>query len=365
MATHAQLWAFAADGRLEQTFRRGLEGRDAVEIRRGGLPDAIQVLAKAPSPKLVFIELDSRAKPEEAFARLRAVCAFRTEFIAVGSNETTSFARTLLHAGFADYLVKPITVTDVRDACATLLDDLPRRDYAGRVVAFAGSGGCGVSSLIAGVVREGRARDLNSLILSLDPVFSEAFGLRPSGDLSELLLELGADRPLEFDPFDRRVHGDVDRVALVAHLQGDVLPVTPSVEAARALVRQLANRASMVALAGIPDPELLAELMALSDARVVVYEPNLLSINVAVRALALLGPDHPAILFQCHRRTRKSSLTSAQIRYALGDREPDVTMPYESALDSHTPRIDDSRIGSRRYRKALKRAVDLIFERIQ
>ena len=365
MAAHIELWAFVADGQLEQTFRRGLEGRDAVEIQRGGLPDAIQVLAKVPSPKLVFVELDSEAEPERAFAGLRAVSAFRTEFIAVGSNETTSFARALLHAGFADYLAKPVAVTDVRDACATLLDDLPRRDYAGRIVAFAGSGGCGVSSLIAGVVREGRTRDLNSVILSLDPVFSEAFGLRPSGDLSKLLLELEEGRPLEFDPFDRRVHGDVDRVALVAHLQEDVLPVTPSVETAQALVRQLANRASMVALAGIPDPELLAELMTLADARVVVYEPNLLSINVAVRTLALLGSDHPALLLQWHRRARKSSLTSAQVRYALGDRAPDVTMPYESALDIHTPQVEDSRIGSRRYRKALKRAVDLIFERIQ
>ena len=365
MATQAQLWAFAADGRLEQTFRRGLDGRDAVEIRRGSLSDAVRALAKAPSPKLVFVELDGEAEPRDAYARLRSVCAFGTEFIAVGSNETTSFARSLLHAGFADYLAKPVTVADMRDACATLLDDLPRRDYAGRVVTFAGSGGCGVSSLIAGLVQEGRTRDLNSVILSLDPVFSEAFGLEPSADLSELLLELEDGRTLDFDPFERPINGDGSRVALVAHLREDVLSVTPSIETARALVRQLANRASMVALGGIPDPELLADLMTLSDVRVVMFEPNLVSINVAVRTLALLGADHPAILLQCHRRARKSSLTSAQIRYALGDREPDVVMPYDPALDRHAPRFGDPWKGSRRYRKALDRAVDLIFERIQ
>ena len=358
------IWAFAADARTERTLQQALAGRKAAKAQRAKLPEALGVLAHAPSPRLLIVDLDDAPAPESAFAQLRAVSSFGTEFVALGSTATAQFARQRRRDGFADYLAKPITVADVHDACATLLDDAPGRDYAGRVVGFAGSGGSGVSTLVGAVARECQARHLNCVILSLDPVLSEPFGMEPAADLSELLLALEDGEILEFDPFEQPANADGRRIALVAYPRVDALPIVPSIDAVQTLIAYLANRASIVLLAGVPDPEALAELLKLCDVRVVLYEPALPSINVAVRCLSLLGAEYPALLMQCHPRVPWSFLSATQIRYALGDREPSITLPHDSAFRTQPPSLAAPPPVSRRYQKALKRAMELIFERI-
>lgn len=365
MAASADLWAFAADARTERTVRQGLEGRASVLVRRGKLPEALQALASAPSPKLVLVDLDGASEPESAWAQLQAVCSFGTEFVAVGSINTSGHARQLLRDGFSDYLTKPLSVADVRTACATLLDELPGRDYAGNVVGFVGSGGSGISALAAAVARESQARGVNCVLLSFDPVFPQAFGLEPAGDVSEMLLRIADGKSSGFEPFEDVTGGDAGNVALVAYPHTDSLPVVPAVDTAQALIGQLANRASIVLLCGIPDPELLAALMNQCDVRVILYEPTLLSINVAVRCLVLLDTDDPPILIQSNRRGPRHSLSAAQIRYALGDREPTATLPYDAHLHGQIASIDARLRVGRRYRKALTKAVDAIFERIR
>ena len=365
MAAPVELWAFAADARTERAVRQGLDGREAVTVQRGKLPEAVDVLAKAPSPKLVLVDLDHASAPETALSRLRAVCSFGTEFVALGSVDTTEFARGLLRDGFADYLAKPLSVADVRNVCATFLDDLHGRDWAGHVVGFAGSGGSGVSAVVAAVARESHARNLSCVILSFDPIFSESFGLEPAGDVSELLLALADGKALEFDPFSSGADDGTGNVALVTYRPAASLPVVPSIDTAQSLIRHIANRASTVLLCGIPDPELLVALMKQCDARVVLYEPTLLSINVAVRCLVQLDADDLPILLQSHYRTPRSSLSTAQVRYALGDREPAVTLPHEARLFRQVASVDGRPPGGSRYRKALKQAVAVIFEHIR
>ncbi len=365
MADSVDIWAFAADARTERALRQGLESRDSVKVQRGRLSDALRVLPTAPSSKLVLVDLDRAPDPDSAFARLQAVCPFGTEFVAVGSTNTTSYARQLLRDGFSDYLAKPLSVADVRTACAALLDELPDRDYAGHLVGFVGSGGSGVSALVAAVARESQARGLNCIILSFDPIFPEAFGLEPAGDASDMLLSLGDGKLLEFEPFEGSADGNAGHVALVAYSHAESLPVVPSVDTAQSLVAYLANRASMVLLCGIPDPELLAALMNRCDVQVILYEPTLLSINVAVRCLVLLDTENSPILVQSNRRVPRSSLSTAQLRYALGDREPTATLPYDAQLHGQMASIDAWPAAGRRYRKALARTVDIIFERIR
>ena len=365
MSASVDLWAFAADARTERTIRQGLEGRTSATVQRGKLRDVLQVLAAAPPCKLVLVDLDGASEPESAFARLQAVCSFGTEFVAIGSVSTSGHARQLLRDGFSDYLTKPLSVADVRTACAALLDELPGRDYAGNVVGFAGSGGSGVSTLVAAVARESQARGLNCVLLSFDPIFPQAFGLEPAGDVSEMLLRIADGKSSGFEPFEDLPVDDAGQVALVAYPRSDSLPVVPSVDTAQSLIEQLANRASLVLLCGIPDPELLAALMNTCDARVVLYEPNLVSINVAVRCLVLLDTDNPPILVQSNRRGPRPSLSTAQIRYALGDREPIATLPYDARMHSQIAAIDTRSSSSRHYRKALTQVADAIFERIR
>ena len=364
MASSLTLWAFAADAPTERVVRRALTGRTATKVQRAKWPEALRLLAEAPSPQLVLVDLDGAPDPEAAFRQLRTVCSFETSFVALGSSTTSGFARQRLRDGFADYLVKPASIVDVQETCASLLDDPMDRGYAGRVLCFAGSGGSGVSSLVRAVARESRARDRACVILSLDPVRSDSFGLEPSGDVAELLAGLESGNVPDFDPFGQAGGNGDSRVALVAYANAAELSASPRIDTVLALVSYLANRAATVLVAGVPQPEVLVELMRQADVRVVSYEPALASINVAVRCLALLGEDHATLLVQCHSRARRSYMSAAQIRYALADRDPDVTLPHDAALSTKEPSVEVEPRYTGRYQKALTQALALIFEHV-
>jgi hypothetical protein len=110
------------------------------------------------------------------------------------------------------------------------------------------------------------------------------------------------------------------------------------------------------------DPEARAAIMRQADARVLIYEPTLASISSAVHCLALLGTEHPALLVQCHPRMRKSTLSPAQIRYALAERRPDVIVPFDGALHATAAGNARARSPGRAFRKALDEVVERVIE---
>ena len=195
---------FAADAETERALRAGLAGRET-RIRRCRFDTALRTLAAEPSPKLVFVDLDGAPEPEIAVRELTAVCAFGTALIAIGTNDTAQLTRALLREGIADYLVKPLSAAAVRAASATALDDLPERMYAGRVVAFAGTAGSGVSTLVTAIARTVATGARTASVVELNPgsvTLSALLGVEPAGDLAALLASLG--------PGQHDVERDVD-----------------------------------------------------------------------------------------------------------------------------------------------------------
>ena len=377
---------FAADAETERALRAGLAGRDAT-VQRGRLDAAIRTLAAEPAARLVFFDLDGVPEPETAVRKLASVCAFGTVMIAIGSADTAHLTRTLLRGGVADYLVKPVAPADVREASAAALDELPERPYAGRVIAFAGAAGSGVSTLVTaialGVARNGRVAS----VLDLDPVsgpLSLLLGTEPVGDLAALLASLDPGEPsdLEEPPLDPgEPFGlgqppvgpeEIDSVCvparpgllLVGYPPAGPPPAAPAPPAVQALVEGLANRAHTVLVSGSPDPEVRLETMRRADARVLLYEPHLLSISEAARCLALLGREHPAILVQCHPRAPRGALSPAQIRYALAERRPDVVIPFDRALHAASTRPAKARSPrpGKAWRKALRQVIERVIE---
>ena len=373
---------FAADAETERALRAGLAGRE-VRIERGRFQAALQSLAAVPSPKLVFVDLDGVADPEGAARELTAVCAIGTTLVAFGSADTADYTRRLLRNGVADYLVKPVTGAAVREASATALDDTPERMYAGRVVAFAGTAGCGASTLIAAIARGVASGGRTASVVDLDPVsgtLDALLGARPTGDLSAVLAMLADDEPDADPPSDPDeaiesdtalnpeqldsicAPADAAGISLVAYPPGGPVPESPSPPAVHALLGHLANRAHMVLVCGLFDPETRTSLMQQADGRVLLFEPTLPSISAAVHCLAQLGPDHPTILVQSHPRTRRSALSAAQIRYALAERRPDVVIPFEPALHAAATGEARDRAPGKPYREALRQVIERAVE---
>ena len=361
-----QARGFAADSRTERALRAGLAGRDA-KIQRGRLEVALRTLASEPASGLVFVDLDGVSEPETAAERLTEICAFETALIAIGSIDSARFGRALLRRGMADYLVKPLSAATVREAVASVAGEAPEQPYAGSVIAFEGSPGSGVSTLVAAIAGELAADGRTVSIVDLDPVSGKLqtlLDVRPRDGLGSLLASLGPDEANGVEPHiePERIDGistpAAAGISLIAHARADGLPDNPGAAALSSLFKHLANRTHAVLVAGVPDPETRLEVMRSADARVLLYEPTLPSVSTAVRQLARLGADRPALLVQCSTRSRRYALSSAHVRYALADRRPDVVLPFEPALRAASLG-KASKPAGKAYRKALRLAIEL------
>ena len=114
----------------------------------------------------------------------------------------------------------------------------------------------------------------------------------------------------------------------------------------------------MVLATGLFDPELRTSVLQNADAGVLLYEPTLASISAAVQCLARLGSEHATVLVQSHPRMRRSTLSQAQIRYALADRHPDVVIPFEPALHASATGDTQNRPLGKAYREALRQVIE-------
>ena len=106
----------------------------------------------------------------------------------------------------------------------------------------------------------------------------------------------------------------------------------PSGAALELVVERLANRVHLVLVCGLAEPVLRAGFFARADVRVVLCEPNLLSLARTVHCTAQLGPDLPYILVESSSRGPRSTLSATQVAFALADRRPDRRLPYDPAL---------------------------------
>ena len=373
---------FAADAATERALRAGLAGHEA-RIQRGRLAVALRTLASEPSSKLVFVDLDGVPEPETAARELTAVCAFGTAVIAIGSIDTARLTRALLRHGITDYLVKPISAAAVREASAAALDNLPDRTYAGRVVAFAGTAGCGASTLVAAIACGVAAGGRTASVVDLNPVsaaLSQLLDATPAGDLATLLATIAAGRPDADESRDSdealgaepTLHPELlnsvcapsgtPGVSLVAYPPTGPVPESPPPEATCTLLAQLANRAHVVLATGLFDPDVRNAIMEQADARVLLYEPTLASISAAVQCLAQLGQEHSTTLVQTYPRMRRSALSQAQIHYALAERRPDVVIPFEPALHAAATGEASERPLGKAYRAALRQVVERAVE---
>ena len=360
---------FASDARTLRALREALAGHK-VRVQRGQFPAAIRTLAVEPAARLLFVDLDGIADPEMAARELATVCAAETAVIAIGSTDTAQFARTLLQGGIADYLLKPVSALQIREAHAAVFADPTERAYAGRVVAFAGSAGSGTSTLVAAIARAIAADGRTASVVDLDPVAARLpglLGIPPADGLSALLESLSGLASADTEPviapnqIDDVCAPADNGLALVAFTPLAAPPPSPSSTAVCRLLAHLANRTHLVLVTGFPDGDMRLEIMQRADARVLQFEPTLSSLSAAVRGLALLGANYPVTLTQCLPRMPKSRLSPAHVRYALGDRRPDVVIPFDPAIHAIATGAK-SRRTSAAYRNAIREVLNCVLQ---
>ncbi|MDB5690320.1 MAG: Flp pilus assembly protein ATPase CpaE [Sphingomonas bacterium] len=169
------------------------------KINRGGLRNAVQSLSISASPHILFVDLSESGDPLADINGLAEVCEPGTVVIAAGQVNDVRLYRDLVGSGIQDYLLKPFTADQVRDAIAQaqltiagprLSEPTSARPHL--ACAFIGArGGIGASSLATSVAwLFGDKAGRNTALLDLDVHFGTgalSLDLEPGRGLTDAI----------------------------------------------------------------------------------------------------------------------------------------------------------------------------------
>jgi pilus assembly protein CpaE len=89
------------------------------KIHKGGLRNAVQSLSVTASPNILFVDMSESGDPLNDINGLAEVCEPGTVVIAAGQVNDVRLYRDLIASGIQDYLLKPFSPDQLREAFAT------------------------------------------------------------------------------------------------------------------------------------------------------------------------------------------------------------------------------------------------------
>jgi pilus assembly protein CpaE len=240
-----QLRAFVADDETRAVVEQVVGDLmiPAAAIHRGRIEDAIQLLGRQRSPRVLLVDISACELPLSAVNELAEVCEPGVSVIAIGDRNDVGLFRELINHGISDYLVKPITPSLLQRSLLTVVEGGGQHNRQtgrlGRIVAVMGCrGGVGattVATSLAWAIAARRHRrvvlfDLDvqfgsvALALDLDPVHGLRDALENPGRIDGLYLDRTLVRHSETlwvlsaeEALDDPVRPDRDAVGLLLH----------------------------------------------------------------------------------------------------------------------------------------------------
>ena len=331
-----------------------------VDVHHGNIRTAIGALADDAAPKLILVDLDGDRYPAGSIHELASVCEVGAVVVALGSWDSARYGRDILATGVADYLIKPITPTRVREvvAAAMAADGSPR--WRGRSVGFAGTGGSGATTLLAATAITAAASGRYVAVLDLNRAFSALsflLDVDPAAGLDELL-EDAASGALDPELVNAARTSHSDRISVFGYRWNPLLPPSPAFKSVRLLLADLCRRFHLVLVD--PEPSARVAVLRECDVRVLVSEPTRSGAMRLARTLGSLGSGTSVV--HVHNRTRpiRRSDVAKALRAAGAVGRPDVDIPFLPEL----PELSDWGYLFDRFprplRKPLGRLTDLL-----
>ncbi|ADR51890.1 response regulator receiver protein [Candidatus Liberibacter solanacearum CLso-ZC1] len=120
-----------------------------MRITKGSITEAIDVFADSATPNLLIIQttVDSR-KILSSLEPLAEVCDSTTKVIVIGETNDVLLYRELIASGISEYLIEPLSVSDIIKAISNIFVEKNKEDSFGSSIAFIGSrGGVGSSTI--------------------------------------------------------------------------------------------------------------------------------------------------------------------------------------------------------------------------
>lgn len=332
------------------------EADSAATVKRGTIKHAVKACEAEPSADVLLVDLDGEQNPLVHMVELLRVCRPETVILATGSENSVALANELYRGGVFLYLPKPLEVADLRRALADVEsadgeEEARPEIQTSRVVLVLGKG-MGVSTMTALFARLAGDRGRFVTCADFDPDFGTlglALDTEPERGLAQALDD-GTVTGI-----DRLVARVSPRIGLIAYPM-DQIDARGDEASLPRLVDALSAHAHVVLACGL-DAARFEALRHVASNTVIVFEPTPAGVSVAARWLRRLN-GAPSTLVVNHARPLPRLLDDSQLRGHLGDRPPDIVLPYIRGMAAAMALGEPEKALGKRERELLDRVLN-------
>jgi len=324
------------------------------KCNKGGLRNAVQSLSVSASPNILFVDMSESGDPINDINALAEVCEPGTVVIAAGQVNDVRLYRDLLSSGIQDYLLKPLSLDQVRESFtmaqallsapkhADIHDDKPHHMMA--VVGVRGGVGASlVSTSLAWVLSE--QGDRQTALLDLDVHFGTGaltLDLEPGRGLIDAI-----DNPSRIDGLfiERAMVRASDKLSLLSAEAPIHQPVMTDGSAFFQLEEELRNAFEMTIVdiprhVLIPFPHLVQEAGTI----VLVSDVTLAGARDTIRLLSWFKQNVPGarvVLVANKFQNAVGELSRKEFESSI-ERAIDITIPFDPKLVSQAAKLGKS-----------------------
>lgn len=324
------------------------------KCNKGGLRNAVQSLSVSASPNILFVDMSESGDPINDINALAEVCEPGTVVIAAGQVNDVRLYRDLLSSGIQDYLLKPLSLDQVRESLtmaqamlaapkhADMLDDKPHHMMA--VVGVRGGVGASlVSTSLAWAMSEQAARQ--TALLDLDIHFGTGaltLDLEPGRGLIDAI-----DNPSRIDGLfiERAMVRASDKLSLLSAEAPIHQPVLTDGSAFFQLEEELRNAFEMTIVdiprhVLIPFPHLVSEAGTI----MLVSDVTLASARDTIRLLSWFKQNIPGarvVLVANKFQNGIGELSRKEFESSI-ERPIDILIPFDPKMVSQAAKLGKS-----------------------
>lgn len=324
------------------------------KCNKGGLRNAVQSLSVSASPNILFVDMSESGDPINDINALAEVCEPGTVVIAAGQVNDVRLYRDLLSSGIQDYLLKPLSVDQVRESLtmaqamltapkhADMHDDKPHHMMA--VVGVRGGVGASlVSTSLAWAMSEQAGRQ--TALLDLDVHFGTGaltLDLEPGRGLIDAI-----DNPSRIDGLfiERAMVRASDKLSLLSAEAPIHQPVMTDGSAFFQLEEELRGAFEMTIVdlprqVLIPFPHLVSEAGTI----LLVSDVTLAAARDTIRLLSWFKQNVPGarvILVANKFQNAIGELSRKEFESSI-ERPIDIVIPFDPKLVSQAAKLGKS-----------------------
>ena len=348
--------AFVCDDDTLELIRAaaGDMGWPIEKCNKGGLRNAVQSLSVSASPNILFVDMSESGDPINDINALAEVCEPGTVVIAAGQVNDVRLYRDLLSSGIQDYLLKPLSLEQVRESLtmaqamlsapkhADMHDDKPHH-MMGVVGVRGGVGASLVATSLAWAISE--HADRQTALLDLDVHFGTGaltLDLEPGRGLIDAI-----DNPSRIDGLfiERAMVRASDKLSLLSAEAPIHQPVMTDGSAFFQLEEELRNAFEMTIVdiprqVLIPFPHLVSEMgtillvsdVTLAAARDTIRLLSWFKQNVPGARVVLVANKFQSAIGELSRKEFESSI----------ERPIDIVIPFDPKLVAQAAKLGKS-----------------------